>query len=275
MRLTVSALPLWVLVVACGVLGLVTGSFANVAIHRWPRGGTVTSPRGSQCPACGHPIRGRDNVPLLSWMLLRGRCRDCGAPIAGRYPLVEGTVGLLWAALAAVHGWVAYLPAMLVLAWGLVVAAVIDVEHRIIPNRLTYRLAPIVLVLLVAAAVVDGATADLVRAIVAGIALPAAMFLLSELFRLLRGRMGIGMGDVKLAVSIGLGLGWLGGWEVLVGFYAAVVVAVLVAVPLLLTGRAKMASRIPFGPYLAGGSVIALLVGRAVGDAFGRWLGLS
>ena len=255
--------------------GLVLGSFANVPIHRWPRGGDVLQPRTSACGTCGQPIRWYDNVPVVSWLLLRGRCRDCAAPISPRYPLVEALMAVLFGATAAVHGLSWVLLPLLTFVWVLVVAAVIDLEHRIIPNQLTYRAAPILLVLLVVVAAIEGEWADLRRALIAGVAVPVAMLALSEMFRLLRGVAGIGMGDIKLAPSIGLVVGFLGGWELVVWFYATAVSAVVVALGLILAGRAKLATRIPYGPYLALGALVAVLAGQPLSEAAAAWLGVG
>lgn len=241
------------------VLGLVLGSFANVPIARWPEGGTVTVPARSVCPVCQSPIRVRDNIPVVSWLVLRGRCRDCGASISPRYLVVELAVGVVFGWLAWVWGLDPLLPALLVLAWSLVVAGVIDLEHRIIPNRLTFRLPVVLLALVVAAAAVDGAWIDLRRAVIAGIAVPGVMLGLSELFRLLRGQTGIGMGDIKFAVSLGLVVGYLGPFALVVFAYATVISAVIIAVGLVVAGRARLASRIPFGPYLAIGALVPML----------------
>ena len=256
-------------------LGLVAGSFANVPIFRWPRGGNVVEPLMSACGSCGHPIRWYDNVPVVSWLVLRGRCRDCGAPIPPRYPLVEALMAVLFGATAAVHGLTWILLPLLVFVWVLVVAAVIDLEHRIIPNKLTYRAAPILLVLLVVVAAVEGEWAELRRAVIAGLAVPIAMLALSETFRLLRGVAGIGMGDIKLAPSIGLVVGYLGGWELVIWFYATAVSAVIIAVGLILTGKAKLATRIPYGPYLALGALVAVLAGEPLSRAAASWLGVG
>jgi leader peptidase (prepilin peptidase) / N-methyltransferase len=246
-------------VAVAALLGFVLGSFANVPIHRWPRGGTITEPKRSACPECGVPIRGRDNVPVVSWLLLRGRCRACGAAIPVRYLVVELATGLLFAATAAVWGLDPLLPALLVFVWSLVVATMIDLEHRIIPNRLTLRLPLVLVPLLALAAWLEDDWSALIRALIAGIAIPAIMFALSEAFRLLRGKVGMGMGDVKLAISIGLVVGYLGGMELVVFAYGSVISAVVVAIVLLAIGRAKLASRIPFGPYLALGSLLVIL----------------
>jgi leader peptidase (prepilin peptidase) / N-methyltransferase len=256
------------------IVGLVLGSFANVPIHRWPRGGTAGEPRRSACPACGTVIAPRDNVPVVSWVMLRARCRACGEPISVRYTVVELSTGLLFGAVAWVWGLHALLPALLVFTWSMVVATAIDLEHRIIPNRLTYRLPFVLLPLLVFAAWMDSAWLDLRRGVIAGIAIPLVMFLLSEIFRLLRGQSGMGMGDVKLAVSIGLVVGYLGAIELVVFAYGSVIAAVVIAVGLMLAGKAKLASRIPFGPYLALGAMMPILVGPATTGFVRNFLGL-
>ncbi len=264
----------WPIVVLCALLGLLFGSFATVAIHRWPRKGSVLSPP-SRCTVCGERIRPFDSAPVVSWLLLGGRCRHCGQPISGHYPVVELLVAVAWGLIAFVHGPVGELPALLAVGWALVVATVIDLEFRIIPNKLTYRLAPIVLALLLVAAAFHDAWGDFRRAVVAGLALPFGMLLLSEGFRLVRGQAGMGMGDVKLAASLGLALGYLGGWEVVIAIYAAVLAAVVVAFVLIVTGRAGLASRIPFGPYLAVGTLVAVLAGTPLTAAIRTWLGLA
>jgi len=241
-------------------LGFVVGSFANVPIHRWPRDGTVMFPARSACPACETEIWPRDNVPVLSWLLLHRRCRHCRAPIHWRYPAVEALTAVAFGLVALVAGLSWLLPALLALAWSLVVASAIDLEHRIIPNKLTYRLPVVLLVLLVPPTVWGpGSVDDLLRGLLAAVLLPGGMLALSEGYRLVRGRSGFGMGDVKLLVSLGLVCGYLGWFNVVVLLYGAVIVAVVVAVGLMLAGRAKLASKIPFGPYLAVGALLAIL----------------
>jgi leader peptidase (prepilin peptidase) / N-methyltransferase len=262
------------LLVSAVGLGLLLGSFANVPIHRWPQGGTVTEPKRSACPACGTLIAPRDNVPVVSWVMLKAQCRACGEPISVRYTVVELTTGILFGAVAWVWGFDALLPALLVFTWSMVVATAIDLEHRIIPNRLTYRLPFVLLPLLIFAAWMDDAWLDLRRAAIAGIAIPLVMFLLSEVFRLLRGQSGMGMGDVKLAASIGLMVGYLGGVELVVFAYGSVIAAVVIAVGLMLAGKAKLASRIPFGPYLALGALLPILAGPATTSFVRGFLGL-
>ena len=263
------------LLVYVGLLGLVLGSFANVPIHRWPRGGDVRTPRRSHCPSCDAAIAPRDNIPVLSWALLRGRCRNCGAPIHWRYPLVELTTGLLFVLVVLAEGFTWLLPALLALAWSLVVASVIDLEHRIIPNRLTYRLPVVLLLLLLPPTFLGpGSIDDLVRGLVAALVVPGLIELLAQTYRLVRGRRGFGLGDVKLLVSLGLVCGYLGVFELVLLVYGAIVAAVVVAVPLMATGRARLASRIPFGPYLALGALVAVLVGDRLRDPILSGLGL-
>ena len=242
-----------------GLVGLVLGSFANVPIHRWPRGGTVTEPKRSACPGCGAAIAARDNMPVISWLTLKGGCRHCGTSIPVRYLLVEAMTGALFAGVALIWGLDPLVPALLVLTWSLVVATAIDLPHRIIPNRLTYRLPLVLFPLVGGAAWFDGAWIDLRRALIAAVALPAAMLLLSEAFRLLRGQPGIGMGDIKLAISLGLVVGYLGPFELVVFAYGSIISAVVIALALMLMGKAKLASRIPFGPYLALGAMLPIL----------------
>jgi leader peptidase (prepilin peptidase)/N-methyltransferase len=260
------------LVAVVAAFGLLFGSFANVAIHRWPRGGTVATPRSSTCPACGHELHPRDNVPVVSWLALRGRCRYCRAPVHWRYPVVEVVTAVLFAAVAAVHGWTGLLPALLVVTWSCVVATAIDLEFRIIPNRMTFPLAPVVLALVVVAGWIDGAFDDVVRAVAAGLGVPLVMFLLSWGFELLRGKAGIGMGDIKWAPSLTLVVGYLGGWELVGWFYATIISAGVVAIGLVVAGRAKLASRIPYGPYLAVGTMTVILAGGSIRGFLEAWL---
>lgn len=254
-----------------GVLGAVFGSFATVAIARWPSGSTVSDPARSQCPRCGHAIAWMDNIPIVSWMLLAGRCRACRQRIGVRYLFIEVLMAALFVVVTLRYHDDPRLLALLVATWVLVVAAVIDLRHTIIPNRLTLR-APLVVAPLVAlGAVIAGELGMLVSALVAGVGLPAVMLALSETFRLARGQQGIGMGDVKLAVTIGLAVGALGGWHVVVFAYAAVFSAVIVAGILMALGRAKLATRIPFGPYLAFGALFSIVAGDVVRGVVRGW----
>jgi leader peptidase (prepilin peptidase) / N-methyltransferase len=240
--------------------GLAVGSFMTVAVHRLPRGESVVHPR-SRCPSCGGPIVGRDNVPVLSWLMLRGRCRRCGAPIPVEYPLLElGTAGLV--VLAMIRHEDVWRGALLALMPGL---ALIDLRHRIIPNRLTYPALLLFTVAIAAAWLFDG-DVDPVSAL-EGLALfGGVLFLVAIVSR------GMGMGDVKLAAVIGLVLGALGLRWVGVAAGAAIVLGGLGGVVALAMGRGRK-SAIPFGPYLAAGAVVAGLWGDAIADWYlGRFL---
>ena len=256
------------LILVAGLFGLLVGSFANVAIHRIPAGESVVSPP-SACPHCGHAVRPRDNVPVLSWLLLRGRCRDCAAPIAWRYPLVELAMALLFAAVAWRTGWSWALPGALLFAWTLLVLAVIDAETRRVPNRLTYPLTPALLVLLAGGALLAGEPAAALRVVLGGAAVGGSLLALA-----LAVRGGMGMGDVKLGAFIGVGLGAFGWAEVLTGVLGGFLLGGLSGVLLLATRLRGRKDLIPFGPYLAAGALIGLLWGARLADAYGALWGL-
>src|SRR2546423_5083399 len=185
-----------VLVLVCGLLGLAIGSFLNVVIWRVPRKESVVRPpsHGQQCEA---PIRRVDNVPVLSWLFLRGKCRHCGNPIPVRYPLVEAGCGVLFAAVAARFGSSWALPAYLVLAAALLAISIIDLEHFIVPDRITAPLTVSALALLGLAAAADGNGWRFGRTLLGGVAFFAFLLFLNVV-----NPKGMGMGDVKLAFSL-------------------------------------------------------------------------
>ena len=235
--------------------GLVVGSFMTVAVHRIPAGESIVSPR-SRCPSCGSTIGARDNVPVVSWLLLGGRCRRCGARISVLYPVLElSTAGLVvLAAIRYPDPWQAVLVAgLLALMPGI---AVIDLRHRIIPNRLTYPALLASAVLIVLAWLIDDAV-DPVRAALGLLLYGGGLFVVAAVSR------GMGMGDVKLAALTGLVLGSLGLGFVGVAAGAAIVLGGLGAVVALAMGKGRK-SAIPFGPYLAAGAVVAGLWGEAI-----------
>ncbi len=217
---------LGVLIGLCGVLGLAVGSFLNVVIYRVPRNESIVSPR-SACPSCGTPIREKDNIPVVSWLLLRGRCRDCHAPISARYPLVELACGGLFAGTAARFGYQWDLPAFLVLFAGLLALSCIDVERLILPKKIVYPLTIIVAVLLLVAA---GATGKW-HSFVVGLVCAAAWFALFFALNLIDPKY-LGFGDVRLSLVLGLALGWLGAGYVLLGFFAANVFGAVIGIAL-------------------------------------------
>jgi leader peptidase (prepilin peptidase)/N-methyltransferase len=240
-------------VVALG--GLLVGSFLNVVAHRLPRGESLAHPP-SRCPGCGAGVRPYDNVPVLSWLLLRGACRDCRAPISARYPLVEAATAVLFALVALVHGLSAQTALGLVLVALLVPITLIDLDERIIPNRLTGPGALAAVGLL--AALDPGA---LPEHLIAG----AGAGLFFGLAAVVRPG-GMGMGDVKLAGMLGLFLGATVAFALLVALVAGTVVGV--AIMARVGAAAGRKTAVPFGPFLALGGVVALLAGAPVLDAY-------
>ncbi len=230
-----------------GALGALVGSFLNVVVHRVPRGESVTRPR-SRCVGCGVAVRPRDNVPVLSWLLLRGRCRACGGRIPIRYPVVELATAVVFAACAAVRGVDSGLLLELPFAAVLIAVAAIDLDLRIVPNRI---LAPAAAFAPLAALVLR--PADLPELLVAGLA-AFALLLAAALAR----RGGMGMGDVKLAGVMGLYLGSAVAPALLVAFVAGSVVGLGVIARVGAAGR-KMG--VPFAPFLALGGLVGMLAG--------------
>jgi len=247
----------WLRALVALPFGLVVGSFMTVAVHRLPRGESLVTPR-SRCPSCGSPIQPRDNVPVLSWLVLGGRCRRCGAPISFEYPLLELTTATLVVLAAIRHPdpWRAVLVAGLLVMMPAI--AVIDIRHRIIPNRLTYP-ALILFLALIVVAWLAGGDVDPLRGLIGLGLFGGVLFVIAVVSR------GMGMGDVKLAALVGLVLGSLGLGYVGVAAGAAIVLGGLGGVVALAMGRGRK-SAIPFGPYLAAGAVVAGLWGSAIAD---------
>jgi leader peptidase (prepilin peptidase)/N-methyltransferase len=249
------------LVLGCGVFGLLIGSFLNVVIWRVPRKLSVVRPP-SHCPQCETPIRPIDNIPVVAWLALRGKCRHCGNPIPVRYPLVEAGCGVLFAAVAARFGSSWALPAYLVLTAALLAISIIDLEHFIVPDRITAPLTVSALALLGLAAAADGNGWRYGRTLLGGLAFFAFLLLLNLLYP-----KGMGMGDVKLSFSLGLYLGWLGWGQVFLGGFLAFLLGALVGVGLIATGVKGRKDFVPFGPFLAAGTMIVVLCG----DPILRW----
>jgi leader peptidase (prepilin peptidase)/N-methyltransferase len=243
---------------ACGVVGLMVGSFLNVVIYRVPRKESVVRPR-SHCPGCGTQLADRDNIPVVSWLLLRGRCRTCGEPISVRYPLVELATGALFAAAGLRFGADWALPAFLVLFASLLAISAIDLEHYIIPNRIVYPTLFSGFALLALASVIDGRWTSLEHA-VAG----AALFWGGLLVIHLISPRGMGFGDVRLAAVLGLFLGWLGLDHVFLAFFLGFVLGAVIGLLLILLRLRSRKDHIPFGPFLAAGATIAVLVGSPI-----------
>ncbi|HEY6694084.1 MAG TPA: prepilin peptidase [Solirubrobacteraceae bacterium] len=236
-------------------MGAVFGSFLNVVAYRLPRGESLSRPR-SRCPGCETPIRPYDNVPVLSWIALRGRCRSCGERIPARYPLVEAGTAALCALVVIAKG--ADEDALLGLALVLLLVPVtlIDLDHRIIPNKLM-----LVGAIVAPALVLATAPDDLVEHLVAGVA-AGGFFLLAVLAY----PRGMGMGDVKLAAVLGLFLGRAVGPAVFIALISGTLVGA--AVIARKGAREGRKTAVPFGPFLALGAVVALFAGDALVDAY-------
>ncbi|HEV2998741.1 MAG TPA: prepilin peptidase [Solirubrobacteraceae bacterium] len=241
-----------------GVLGAIMGSFLNVVVHRLPRHESLISP-ASHCPTCETPIRPYDNVPILSWLLLRGRCRGCGARISARYPLLEAGTALLCIGAVLTNGSVVGVALGVTLVLALVPAAAIDLEHRIIPNVITGTGA----VLALALGTALDPSGEPVR-LIAGAG--AGGFLL---LAALAHPAGMGMGDVKLAGMMGLFLGAAVAPALLLALLAGVLAGVLViARSHAHEGGVRSAGKtgIPFGPFLALGGLAGIFAGQAAID---------
>jgi leader peptidase (prepilin peptidase)/N-methyltransferase len=244
-----------VAVVAAAVAGLLIGSFLNVVAYRLPRGEALSHP-GSRCPGCGAPIAPYDNIPVVSWLLLRGRCRRCGEPISIRYPLVEATTAVLYALVVIAKDDALDIALGLLLVTALVPITLIDLELRLIPNRITL---PAAVAAVLAAVILD--VSFVPEQLIAGAA-AGGFFLLAALAY----PRGMGMGDVKLAGMLGLYLGRAVAPAIFAGLIAGVVVgAVIVARKGAREGRK---TAVPFGPFLALGGVFGLFAGDAIMDAY-------
>ncbi|WP_460435411.1 prepilin peptidase [Angustibacter speluncae] len=252
--------------VIVAVLGLAIGSFLNVVIWRVPRGESVVSPP-SACPSCGHEITPRDNVPVLSWLLLGGQCRHCHERISVRYPLVEAGTAAFFVVVALRFGPSWELPAFLYLAAITVALALIDIDVRRLPNAIVLPSYPVAAVLLVGAALLQGEPGTAIRAVLAGLALYAVYFVLAFIYPA-----GMGFGDVKLAGVLGLYLGYLGWGEVVVGWFLGFLVGGLGGAVLIVLRRAGRKSKIPFGPYMLVGAWLSVLAAEPMIDWY---LGLS
>ena len=250
--------PLWLLIVVCGAFGLAIGSFLNVVIYRVPRKESIVTPR-SACPACGTELAARDNIPVLSWMVLRGKCRTCGASISWQYPVVELLTAGLFAGVAGRFGYDWAVPAYLALFAGLLALSWIDVERMLLPKAIVYPVSILVAsLLLVPAAVYSEWHSYWVAWASAGV-----WFLLFYLMWFASPQL-LGFGDVRLAPVLGLGLGWLGWRYVVLGFFAANLIGAIVGIALILTKKIERRHRVPYGVFLAVGTAIAIFWGPQI-----------
>jgi len=228
-------------------VGLVVGSFLNVCIYRLPRDESVAWP-ASHCTTCNRPLDWYENIPVMSWMVLRGRCRTCRSPIATRYPIIELVTGILFLGAYLAFGLTLLLPVRILFACAMVVLFAIDLEHQILPNEITL---PGIVIGFVCSLLLGypGWLSSLIGLLVGGL----FPFLIAEAYLRIRGREGMGMGDFKMLAMVGAFLGWpLVGITLIV----ACVLGVVIGGGALLVTRRGMATRIPFGTFIA---VAALL----------------
>ena len=274
-------LPPALFAVICGVLGLLVGSFLNVVIHRlpmmmerdWrnhcaelhgeepPQNKPLSLARpGSRCPACGHAIRAIENVPVLSWIFLRGRCSACAKPISPRYPLVEATSGLL-CAFAALHfgyGWAA--AGAMLLIWCLIALTWIDLDTQLLPDSITLPLLWAGLLFNV-----SGSFVDLQSAVIGAAGGYLSLWLVYWAFKLTTGKEGMGYGDFKLLAALGA---WLG-WQMLpLTILLSSMLGAVVGITLIVVIKRGRSVPIPFGPYLAAAGILALFWGKPLTRAY-------
>jgi leader peptidase (prepilin peptidase) / N-methyltransferase len=257
-------------VVVAGVFGLAVGSFLNVVIYRVPVGESVVSPP-SKCPSCGASIRHRHNVPVFGWLLLRGRCYDCKAPISTRYPLVEAATGMLFAALTwrlLVIDMPWALAAYLYLAAAGVALAMIDIDVKRLPDAIVLPSYVVVAVLLTVAAIGGHDWWPLARAAIGAAALFAFYFAL-----VLAYPAGMGFGDVKLAGVLGALMGYLSWSALIVATFGAFLLGAIVGVALIATSRGGRKTAIPFGPFMIACALVTVFAGGWLADAYLRLMG--
>ena len=278
--------PAFISVIA--ILGLLVGSFLNVVIHRLPLimhrewqqqcheliGSevppadtlTLSTPR-SRCPHCGHAISALENIPVISYLILRGRCRDCQARISLRYPLIEALTGLLSALVAWHFGFSWACLGALLLSWALVALTFIDIDEQLLPDSITLPLLWLGLFFNL-----FGSFTDLQSAVIGALAGYLSLWLVFHAFRLVTGKEGMGFGDFKLLAALGA---WLG-WQFLpVIILLSSLVGAVVGISLVLLRQHQRSQPIPFGPYLAAAGWLALVWGETINQGYLRWSGLS
>jgi leader peptidase (prepilin peptidase) / N-methyltransferase len=253
------------LLIYCASLGLVVGSFLNVVIYRVPRNQSIVRPR-SACPQCHHPIRGRDNIPVISWILLRGHCRHCHSPISSRYPLVELSTAALFVLTALRIGVHIDVGAYLILDASLVALALIDFEHLLLPRSVVYSSLIGVGVWLIASAAHYGQWHRLLIAALCAVTWFVCFFMLN-----FSSPRSLGFGDVRLSFVLGLALGWLGVGVVFIGFFLSNLIGAVVGLILIATKKTTRDQPIPYGVYLAIGTTLAILGGPALMAHWHYW----
>jgi len=260
-----------VLLIPAVVLGAAIGSFLNVVIYRVPAGESVVRP-ASHCPSCGQPIRARHNVPVVSYLALRGRCADCRTPISIRYPLVEAATAVLFGAVVA-FAWhrelLPMLPALLYLAAIGLALALIDIDVHRLPDAIVLPAYPVLAALLVGAAWWSGDWWALARAAIGGAALFGFYLLLVLVYPA-----GMGWGDVKLAGVLGGAMAFVGWSALVVGAFAGFLLGGIVAVGMIGLRRATGKTALPFGPFMILGTAVGIAAGAQLTAGYAGLLGV-
>jgi leader peptidase (prepilin peptidase)/N-methyltransferase len=249
------------------ILGLIVGSYLNVVIYRVPLGLSTVTPR-SRCPGCGAAIRAYDNLPVLSFLLLRGRCRACRTSISWRYPAIEAATSLLFVGCLERFGFTLRTPAAMLFCCLMVALAMIDVDHMILPDRITW---PGIAVGIAVQpwAPLAGPTPAIVQAICGALLGAGILLAVWGAWYLLRHEEGMGLGDVKMLAMVGAFLGWQG---VLVTLFFGALSGSVVGIALMRWGSHDMRSKLPFGTFLALGGLIALFAGEPLITSYARLL---
>ena len=248
-----------VAIVLLSVLGLAVGSFLNACIVRLPLGQSVVTP-ASHCRSCGRSLRWFDKVPVLGWVVLRGRCRACGTPISPVYPIVELLTPLLFLAQYSQVGWSALLAVRLVFSSAMVVLFVIDLQHRILPNLITVP--GIGVGLAVALVVEPGWRAAVLGVLIGG----GGLLLIAEAYYRLRHEEGLGMGDVKMLAMIGAFLGWQ---QMLVTLLLASLLGSVVGIVMIVLGLGDSKYALPLGSFLALAAIVTTVTGQPIVQWYG------
>ena len=242
-----------------GLIGLLVGSYLNVVVYRLPRGLSTVRPRSS-CPGCNEPIAARDNIPLLSYALLRGACRHCKTKISPRYPAVEALTGLLFTLCFVCFGFTTATPIAMLFVALMVSLALIDLEHFILPDKLTYPGTALGLALSFWSPLVTPLNSLFGALLGAG-----SLLLLIAVWYLIRKQMGMGLGDPKMLATIGSFLG-VGG--VVVTLFLSSILGSVIGAALLARGNVHMQSRLPFGVFLAVAALVALFAGPLMVESY-------
>jgi len=276
----VFGVPQWIVIAFMTLMGAMIGSFLNVVIHRVPRGQSIVLP-SSACPACGAAIHFYDNIPILSFLILRGRCRSCRAPISPRYPAVEALCALLFALVTWRDGLSFALPFDIAFAAAMLALVFIDSEHMILPNAITYPGIIFALITRVAVPYLGGAShlddlpylisvfpavpvwgVSLIGAAIGALAGGGSLWLMGFIWEKLRGVEAMGMGDVKMMLMVGAFLGWrLAGLTIFIGVFTGALAGIAL---MFRRGRRNLQMMLPFGIFLGIGAVVSLLAGTGI-----------